>query len=607
MNDKGATVTGATEAGAQDWLDRFAGVLGHADVGALFHDDCHWRDLLAFTFNLVTLDGRGRIAEMLTDRLGTVCPQNWRLTGTPETDEDGFTEAWFSFDTSLGPAVGALRLDGGQCRHLYTALIDLTGHKEPVGRNRPLGVRHGATRNRQTWTDARQAEIAAMGAEEHPHTLIIGGGQGGLALAARLRALGVPALIVESNPRAGDSWRNRYRTLVLHDPVWFDHMPYMPFPRNWPVFTPKDKMGDWLEAYAQVMELPIWTSTSCESAAWDGECWTVKVNRNGTPVTLRAQHLVFATGAYGPPRPIPFEGAADFHGTLIHSRDYKGAEQWKGKNCVVIGAASSAHDVAVDLWEAGAHVTMIQRSPTTVVKSDTLMELGFDTYSEDALERGVDTDRADHMAASMPFGPMAARQRRLYETIRARDADFYDRLAAAGFALDFGEDESGLMMKALRTGAGYYIDVGGSELIASGEIGVISGVGVDRVTAQGVTLSDGREVAADLIVACLGYQSMHENVATIVDRETADRVGPCWGLGSGVRGDPGPWVGEPRNMWKPVAHDNLWFHGGNLAMSRFYSKYLAMQIKARMEGIAPPVWAGAIPRPKSETRNVTAA
>lgn len=572
---------------SEAWLDQFARILRNGgDPAPLFHDDCYWRDLLAFTFTLVTMEGCARIAAMLRDRLAIARPGDWRLTGDPTADEDGLTEAWFAFDTALGPAIGAFRLEGDRCRHLYTALTDLAGHEEPVGPNRPAGVQHGAQRDRRTWADLRCEEAVGMGDGTQPYALIVGGGQGGLALGARLRTLGVPSLIVEANARAGDSWRNRYRTLVLHDPVWYDHMPYLPFPRNWPVFTPKDKMGDWLEAYVQVMELPLWTSTACESAAWDGEAWTVTVNRDGRRVTLRPRHLVFATGAYGPPRPIPFPGVDNFAGTLIHSRDYRGAEGWQGRDCVVIGAASSAHDVAVDLWEAGAKVTMIQRSPTTVVRSGTLMELGFDLYSEDAMARGIDTDRADHIAASLPFGAMAARQRRLYDTIRRRDAAFYERLAAAGFALDFGEDDSGLMMKALRTGSGYYIDVGASDLIASGEIGVVSGVEIDRIAPSGVVLSDGRTVRADLVVACLGYQSMHETVAAIVDRDTADRVGPCWGLGSGVRGDPGPWVGEPRNMWKPVAHPGLWFHGGNLALSRFYSKYLAMQLKARMEGIA---------------------
>jgi putative flavoprotein involved in K+ transport len=184
----------------------------------------------------------------------------------------------------------------------------------------------------------------------------------------------------------------------------------------------------------------------------------------------------------------------------------------------------------------------------------------------------------------------AGQQIALYRDIRARDADFYARLAASGFALDFGEDESGLMMKALRTASGYYIDVGASELIASGQIGIVSGSGVAAVEPGGLRLEDGRFVAAEVIVACTGYQSMHETVAGIVSRGAADAVGPCWGLGSGVRGDPGPWQGELRNMWKPTAVEALWFHGGNLALSRFYSRFVALQLKARMEGIPTPVY-----------------
>ena len=218
---------------------------------------------------------------MLRDRLNIVRAENWRLTGEVRTDEEGLTEAWISLDTALGPAIGAIRLEGERCRHLYTALTGLAGHAEVVDRNRPVGVSHGAKRDRRTWAEERRDEIAAMGSETQPYTLIVGGGQGGLALGARLRALGVPALIVEANARAGDSWRNRYRTLVLHDPVWYDHMPYLPFPRNWPVFTPKDKMGDWLEAYANVMELPLWTSTVCERAVWNDGAWTVTLNRAG--------------------------------------------------------------------------------------------------------------------------------------------------------------------------------------------------------------------------------------------------------------------------------------------------------------------------------------
>lgn len=307
-------------------------------------------------------------------------------------------------------------------------------------------------------------------------------------------------------------------------------------------------------------------------------------------MSLRPRQLVFATGAYGPPRGIDWPGQAEFTGTLIHSSVYQKGAAFAGKICVVVGSASSAHDVAVDLWEARAKVTIIQRSPTVVVRSETLMELGFDLYSEAAVASGMTTEKADMIAAATPYALFADQQRALYAKIRERDADFYARLAASGFHLDFGEDDSGLMMKALRTASGYYIDVGASELIIRGDIGVIAGQSVTALTREGLVLTDGRQVKADVIVACTGYQSMHETVAGIVSRKAADAIGHSWGMGSGVRGDPGPWQGEIRNMWKPTAVDALWFHGGNLALSRFYSRFVALQIKARMEGIATPVW-----------------
>lgn len=581
---------------AAAWLGSLAQALEARDPTAaagLFLEGCYWRDLLAFTWNIKTMEGRDAIRKMLDATLATVRPSGWRLSGDPVTDEDGLVEAWFTFETATARGQGAFRLRDGKCRTLFTAVTELKGFEERSGPKRPLGVKHKAAPDRETWSEARLRETRELGTDTQPYCVIIGGGQGGIMLGARLRQLGVPTIILEKNARAGDSWRNRYRSLVLHDPVWYDHLPYVPFPQHWPVFTPKDKMGDWLEMYTCVMELNYWTSSTCASAAYDEaeKTWTVEVDRAGERVTLKPRQLVFATGAYGPPRMIELPGAGAFKGELLHSSQYFDGSRFRGKACAVIGAASSGHDVSVDLWESGANVTMIQRSPTTVVKSSTLMELAFDTYSEDALAQGITTDKADLMAASMPFALMPEGQKRLYDRIRARDADFYDRLSGSGFAIDFGDDETGLMMKALRTGAGYYIDVGASDLIIDGKIGVVSGVGIKALTPDGILFEDGRELAVDAIIACTGYQSMHETVAEVVSREAADRIGPCWGLGSGVRGDPGPWHGEPRNMWKPTAQEALWFQGGNLALSRFYSKFVAMQIKARMEGIPTPVYA----------------
>ncbi|MCZ8544024.1 NAD(P)/FAD-dependent oxidoreductase [Mesorhizobium qingshengii] len=579
---------------AAAWLGSFAKALEAGDVAAagnMFVDDCYWRDLLTFTWNVKTMEGREAIADMLRATLPTAKPAAWRLAGEATSDE-GTIEAWFSFETAVATGQGVMRLRDGRCQTLFTAMTELKGFEERKGPARPLGVRHKADPERETWSEARARETRELGAGEQPYCLVIGGGQGGIMLGARLRQLGVPTIIIEKNARPGDSWRNRYRSLVLHDPVWYDHLPYIPFPENWPVFTPKDKMGDWLEMYTRVMELNYWVATKCLSASYDEteKVWTVVVDRVGRHITLKPKHIVFATGAYGPPRRIDLAGAETFKGELLHSSQYSSGEKFRGKRVAVIGAASSGHDVGVDLWESGAKVTMIQRSPTTVVKSDTLMEVGFEIFSENALARGITTEKADMIVASTPFALVPKGQRALYEVIKKRDAAFYDRLRAAGFAIDFGDDETGLLMKAYRTGSGYYIDVGASDLIIDGEIGVRSGLAIKSLTPTGILFEDGSELAADAIISCTGYQSMNETVAQIVSREVADKVGPCWGLGSGVKGDPGPWQGELRNMWKPTAQEALWFHGGNLALSRFYSKYVALQIKARMEGIATPVY-----------------
>ncbi|CAN5324725.1 NAD(P)/FAD-dependent oxidoreductase [soil metagenome] len=573
------------------FLSRLDAALSRGDSAAaadLFAEDCYWRDLVSFTWNIKTCEGRAAIRQMLDATLSTVKPGTWRIT---ETVSD--TEAWFTFETAVFRGIGHMRLRDGKCWTLLTTAAELKGHEEKRGETRPLGVTHGAFRNRETWLDRRRAEDAKLGYAEQPYCLIIGGGQGGMALGARLKRLGVPAIIIEKNARPGDSWRNRYRSLVLHDPVWYDHLPYLPFPEHWPVFTPKDQLGDWLEMYAKVMELNYWSSTLCKRAAYDEarKEWTVEVVRDGKPVTLKPKQLVFATGAYGPPNEIDLKGSETFTGELYHSSRYNSGADYAGKNCIVIGANSSAHDICTDLWENGANATMIQRSPTTVVRSETMMDIAFaGLYSERALMNGITTGKADLIFASMPFALMPLFQIPLNEKIVERDAPLIARLNKAGLMTDYGEDNSGLMMKALRTGSGYYLDVGASELIATGEIKVRSGVEVKEVKPQSVVLTDGSELPADLIVMATGFRSMNGWVAQIVSPEVADKVGPCWGMGSGVRNDPRPWQGELRNMWKPTKQEALWFHGGNLHLSRHYSHFLALQLKARMEGIPTSVY-----------------
>ena len=579
-----------------DFLDVFGKALSAGDIekaASQFHDDCYWRDLVAFTWNIRTMEGKEQVRDMLKSQLALIEPSNWAIAGGEEAAEaNGVVEAWITFETNVARGFGHLRLKDGRVWTLLTTMSELKGHEEPVGAARPLGVPGRAEIGNKNWKEERDEEIAELGYSRQPYCLIIGGGQGGIGLAARLKQLNVPTIIVEKNERPGDSWRKRYKSLCLHDPVWYDHMPYLPFPRNWPVFSPKDKIGDWLEMYAKVMELNYWGSSECKSASFDDKRkeWTVVVRRDGKDVVLKPKQLVFATGMASKPVIPDLPGRDVFAGDQHHSSRHPGPDAYAGKRAVVIGSNTSAHDICAALWEAGADVTMVQRSSTNVIRSEPLTEIATGAlYSEKAVAAGITTEKADLISASIPYGLMADFHRPVYDRLRELDADFYTALEKAGFILDWGDDRSGLFMKYMRRGSGYYIDVGASQLIIDGKIKLKAGQ-VDHLTRNAVVLADGTEIPADLVVYATGYGSMNGWVAELVSQEVADKVGRVWGLGSGTTKDPGPWEGEPRNMWKPTQQEALWFHGGNLHQSRHYSQFLSLQLKARLEGIPTPVY-----------------
>ncbi|MEV4349177.1 NAD(P)/FAD-dependent oxidoreductase [Actinoplanes sp. NPDC049596] len=575
---------------AGDWLAAFTAALRARDVQAaadLFAPECYWRDLVAFSWNITTVEGREGVADLLTTTLDHIDPDNFELTEEP-TEADGVIDAWIRFETAVGRGTGHLRLKPEGAWTLLTTLRELKGFEEQQGERRPQGVEHTLSKGRLSWKERRAREEA----DADPYVVVIGGGQGGIALGARLRQLGVPALVIDKHARPGDQWRGRYKSLCLHDPVWYDHLPYLPFPANWPVFSPKDKIGDWLEMYTRVMEVPYWSSSYVRSATFDPHAkkWRVTVTRPDETVELTPAHVVFATGMSGKPNQPVLPGRDVFRGEQQHSSEHPGPEAYSGKKVVVIGSNNSAFDICGALWEHDADVTMVQRSSTHIVKSASLMDIGLgDLYSERAVAAGVTTDKADMIFASIPYRIMHEFQIPLYERMADRDADFYARLEKAGFRHDWGADGSGLFMKYLRRGSGYYIDVGAADLVADGQVKLAQGQ-VDHLTEDAVVLDDGTTLPADLVVYATGYGSMNGWVADLVDQQTADRVGKVWGLGSDTPKDPGPWEGEQRNMWKPTQQENLWFHGGNLHQSRHYSLYLALQLKARYEGLPTPVY-----------------
>lgn len=564
------------------WLGSFERALADNQpdlIANLFLETGLWRDFLAFDWTLATHEGRDAIAEFATSRAAPTAPSNWSTEAVA-----GASEGLFAFETAVGSGQGYVRLVDGKALSLFTMLSDIRGHELPLRQRRVSGLIADA--EGRNWQDLRQADRDTIGVSREPYVLIVGAGQAGLALGATLRLLGVPHLLIDKHPRVGNQWRSRYKSLTLHDPVWYDHMPYLPFPDHWPVYAPKDKMGDWLELYASAMELDVRTGTELKSARPCDAGWTATVVREGEERELKPSHVVMALGNSGFPRIPEIPGAESFCGAQYHSSAHRGGEGLAGKRVVVIGANNSAHDICADLVEHGAFPVMIQRSSTHIIRQSTMTDVMLKPlYSEQAVEAGMTVERADLISASVPIRLQEIGSRQAWARIREAEAPFYNRLEAVGFKLDFAEDGAGIAGKYLRSGSGYYIDVGACEMIVNGRIALRSGHDVARIVPDGIELADGEHIAADIIIYATGFGAMEEWVSRLIGPDVAERIGRCWGYGSGFRGDPGPWEGELRNMWKPTAQQGLWFMGGNLAQVRFYSRLLGMQLKARFEGL----------------------
>jgi len=567
---------------AQAWLAKFDAALQAQDGRAaaeLFLPDGLWRDLLAFTWTIRTIAGRAAIAQTLGETLARTRPRNFRIPPqrTPPrwiaragTD---CIEALFDFDTAFGPCNGAFRLlpdSDGRLRAwtMNTNLHELRGHEEEFKRRAPPD----STRDfgAENWSDrlARQRAYA----DRDPAVLVVGGGQAGLSIAARLSQLGVDTLIVDRHPRIGDNWRTRYHSLTLHNEVFVNHLPYLPFPPNFPVYIPKDKLANWFEFYVEAMELNYWTGTELISGGYDEaqKRWTITLKRNGATRTMQPRHLIFATGVSSIPAYPELPGLKDFAGTVVHSGDFKNAAQWQGRKALVLGTGTSGHDVAQELHAHGADVAIIQRSKTYVVSLKEAQRV-YAIYSE-----GIPIDDCDLLATSMPYPVL----RRSYQVSTAMscaiDKPLLDRLAAAGFRLWNGEDDTGFQMMYLRRGGGYYFNVGCSELIIDGKVKLVQFSGIDRFVADGARLKDGGLVPAELLVLATGYKNQQDAVRLYLGETIADKIGPVWGFDEG---------GELRNMWRRTAQDGLWFTAGSLAQCRIFSRYLALQIKALELGL----------------------
>ena len=575
------------------WLLLFEQALSSASFDTLrelFHEDCHWRDLLAATWEVKTVSGLRNILALIESFTPDTRPYGFQITqdhAAPRAVARAgveVIEAIFCFETRVGRCFGVIRLtpptsntDQLKAWSLLTKLEEIKGFEEQLDRNRPSGESYSRDFKGPNWRDLRDIDVRYE--ERSPAVVVIGAGQAGLSIAARLRQLNVDTLVLEKNERVGDNWRNRYHTLTLHNQVQVNHLPYMPFPPTWPTYIPKDKLAGWFETYVEAMELNVWTATEVERGQYDPDKrrWSIETrSSDGRQRTLKPQHIVMATGASGIPNlPNDIQSLANFAGTTVHSEEYTHGTAWQGRKALVLGTGNSGHDIAQDLHANGAKVTMIQRSPTMVVNIEPSAQLPYALYDE-----GPSLEDCDLLAAATPLKVLRKTHQLVTEKAKELDKPLLDGLTKAGFALDYGTDNTGWQFKYLERGGGYYFNVGCSDLIANGQIRLIQYRDIDQFIASGVKLNHGEIIDADLLVTATGYKGQHHLVTRLFGQDVAARCGPIWGFDEENQ--------ELRNMWMRTGQPGLWFIAGSLAQCRIFSKTLALQIKAINEGLLSP-------------------
>ena len=569
------------------WMADLEKALNRQDAALfdeLFLPDSYWRDLVAFTWDTQQFWGRETVREEWFERARTMAPANFQ----PQTNRSGpryiatpspRIEFYFVFETSVGSGSTFVVLIpdetakwGMRARLVATTLTGL--HCNPPAPITRKG--YDPAHPGESWIQHRRRVRSLDGGD--PDVLIVGAGQSGLSIAAHLERLGVSYVTVDGNANPGDSWRKRYDALALHTPTWANNLPFSSLPPTYPAFMSKDQWANWVDAYAKTMDLNVWTETEFVTGSFDPDAmvWNVRLRRRGGAVNeMRPKHVIMALGFTGIEPVVPdFPGLDTFNGEVTHSSGFSSAEPYRGKKVLVIGTATSGHDIALDLYNHGAEVTLGQRGPACVVPV-----LEAERYNAEYLEPGLSVEEIDQRRNSNFVYPLIVEKLQgETERTEAEYAEVFDGLRRAGMTLTIGDDRTGWLMKLHKTFSGYYLDVGASQVIVDGGIEMLQLSEVAGFIDNGVRLDDGSTRPFDAVILATGYKNMRSVIEKLLGSDVADRVGLIGGIGDD---------GEPRNMCRPTGQAHLWMVYGGIMDARKTSELLALQLVANLRNLVP--------------------
>ncbi|XXG94166.1 hypothetical protein Hte_000418 [Hypoxylon texense] len=455
--------------------------------------------------------------------------------------------------------------------------------------------------------------------------LIIGGGNSGVAVAARLKTLGVESVIIDRNAKVGDNWALRYDCMTFHLPTSSTELPYVRYKKNLqtPHLLTRNELAEHLNQYAAGFNLNIINAATIQSTIYDQveKRWVVKFQTPTGDRTVISRHLVQATGIGSQKPYLPsIPGSPQYRGISLHSAYYKNAKSLVdqgAKSVLVIGSANTGFDIMEDCYAAGLKTTMVARSPTYLVPMDYL----FDAHALGAYDH-FPTDVADKMLLTMPESVGTQLLHGILSQMAFKEPDRYKRLSEAGFpVIDSRDPDAHLQHYLLERAGGHYVDTDrGVHLIAEGKVGVKGGSAPVAYTEAGLRFSDGTALDADAVVWCTGFADRDARTMTaeilsggggsgsvsvvagrttdddsskgddgttetenaLGPREIAARLDATWALDR---------EGEVRGLWKrSLRMENYWVMGGHTQFQRWYSRIIAQQIKLELEGMLPPAY-----------------
>ncbi|KAL2865890.1 flavin-containing monooxygenase [Aspergillus lucknowensis] len=534
-----------------------------------------FRDLATFTWTISCHNGAETIGKYLHDSTAGFTDAVADLQGVlaPRLEDMGgmkFIQAGFRFKTRVGKGRGVVRLanvdeETWQAWTVYTVLERLDGQDERV----QVGPANGTGPSMAQSTDDVQV-------------LVIGAGHSGLVLSAHLQDLGLTYLTVEKTPRIGDSWRNRYESIKLHTPSYTDHYAFLKFPSNWPRYPDQKHIADWMEHYAAIMELNVLLETEARKVGFDEETgkYTFELRgRDGSLRRIMASHVVLASGLFDERAPVRprFDHEECFTGKIYHTTEHKSARlvpDVQSKKVTIIGAGTSAHDIAQDFVNHGAKsVTLVQRGEIYVASLEALEQVSLIMWDTP----GISTEDADLLGNSFAWPIVRTLSIGASQMMGAIDKELLDGLEKAGMAVKRGVRGDSLVDHMFVKGGHFYLDQGASQMLIDGRIKVqrCEG-GVRGYYPEGIILADGRKIESDLVILATGIERGGKVAEQIMGKEAMDKVGELFGMDEAQ---------ERIGCWRPTGVPGLWFMAGSFMWSRQYAPILALQLAAAEWGL----------------------